>query len=415
MALVPCPECLTQVSDKATACPKCGYPLSASQPPSGHTTQARDSGNAADLEGPSVYARRVGSASLLGEGPLLLKNGRLVVKGGAGELQLGSLADLQIARVMDAGGVQLHFGGSGGAWLIEDLAANTLVPFLKRLETRSVRKFTDWKVAQSSPLGGPTKSGGPHSGATGCGFGLALWAALALMMVFVPGPDSTSAFSRTIARWNAPSEAERGRTAAAAYQALLARKRETAETQRKKNLAAAVASGPKLLAGSSPCSQAAVPDLLYALQTARIDDSEATAAAALLAKFGPCLKKRERDAAIAAAKAAKVAEAEKKKAAIAAQAAARLGPKPDRYCPGQGLPTVGMVFGQRPPPCAVEIYLSKALHDPKSFEMEELCDVTPAKTSWLVTCQYRAKNAFGALRRQTTTFEMRGDQLIGVR
>lgn len=29
MALIECPECTTQVSDKAAACPKCAYPIAA--------------------------------------------------------------------------------------------------------------------------------------------------------------------------------------------------------------------------------------------------------------------------------------------------------------------------------------------------------------------------------------------------
>ena len=33
MALVQCPECASQVSDRATACPKCGYPLAVVQKP----------------------------------------------------------------------------------------------------------------------------------------------------------------------------------------------------------------------------------------------------------------------------------------------------------------------------------------------------------------------------------------------
>lgn len=32
MALITCPECGKQVSDKATACPNCGCPISAAQP-----------------------------------------------------------------------------------------------------------------------------------------------------------------------------------------------------------------------------------------------------------------------------------------------------------------------------------------------------------------------------------------------
>ena len=30
MALIPCPECSREISDKAKACPLCGYPLAAS-------------------------------------------------------------------------------------------------------------------------------------------------------------------------------------------------------------------------------------------------------------------------------------------------------------------------------------------------------------------------------------------------
>ena len=33
MALINCPECSNSVSDKAFACPRCGYPISQSAPP----------------------------------------------------------------------------------------------------------------------------------------------------------------------------------------------------------------------------------------------------------------------------------------------------------------------------------------------------------------------------------------------
>lgn len=33
MALIACPECLRQVSDRATTCPECGYPLGIALPP----------------------------------------------------------------------------------------------------------------------------------------------------------------------------------------------------------------------------------------------------------------------------------------------------------------------------------------------------------------------------------------------
>lgn len=35
MALISCPECRREVSDKAPACPGCGYPIAASAQPSG--------------------------------------------------------------------------------------------------------------------------------------------------------------------------------------------------------------------------------------------------------------------------------------------------------------------------------------------------------------------------------------------
>lgn len=38
MALVQCPECANQVSDQATACPKCGYPLAVTQKPNSPVT-----------------------------------------------------------------------------------------------------------------------------------------------------------------------------------------------------------------------------------------------------------------------------------------------------------------------------------------------------------------------------------------
>ena len=43
MALLQCPECSNEVSDKAVACPRCGYPLHA-------TTATAGSGSGADAE-----------------------------------------------------------------------------------------------------------------------------------------------------------------------------------------------------------------------------------------------------------------------------------------------------------------------------------------------------------------------------
>ena len=44
MALITCPECCHSVSDKATACPNCGFPLSERQitPPSGRSSGIKD-------------------------------------------------------------------------------------------------------------------------------------------------------------------------------------------------------------------------------------------------------------------------------------------------------------------------------------------------------------------------------------
>jgi hypothetical protein len=90
----------------------------------------------------------------------------------------------------------------------------------------------------------------------------------------------------------------------------------------------------------------------------------------------------------------------------------RLGPQPD-YCPGSGLPT-GLFGKPKAPPCAVERLLAKTLNDPKSFEMDQRCDVSPGKTAWIVTCDYRARNAFGGLVRQVTQFEVRGNNFARV-
>ena len=39
MALITCPECKQQISDQATSCPNCGYPLAQSGDPLGCTPQ----------------------------------------------------------------------------------------------------------------------------------------------------------------------------------------------------------------------------------------------------------------------------------------------------------------------------------------------------------------------------------------
>ena len=45
MALIPCPECAREVSDRAIACPGCGHPIAAAAP----NGRAIHGGNAADI------------------------------------------------------------------------------------------------------------------------------------------------------------------------------------------------------------------------------------------------------------------------------------------------------------------------------------------------------------------------------
>lgn len=45
MALIQCPECAREISDKAIACPGCGYPIAAPAPHG----RATHGGNAADI------------------------------------------------------------------------------------------------------------------------------------------------------------------------------------------------------------------------------------------------------------------------------------------------------------------------------------------------------------------------------
>ena len=57
MALVKCPECSAQISDKATACPSCGYPIpavvSAPQTPAGQSPN-QNQGSTAPVQSVSV-------------------------------------------------------------------------------------------------------------------------------------------------------------------------------------------------------------------------------------------------------------------------------------------------------------------------------------------------------------------------
>jgi ribosomal protein L7/L12 len=70
MALIKCPECSNEISDKAIACPKCGYPLQpGSQPqPADSDLQARIKQTLID-EGPiaaiKLYRQKVSGSGLL--------------------------------------------------------------------------------------------------------------------------------------------------------------------------------------------------------------------------------------------------------------------------------------------------------------------------------------------------------------
>jgi hypothetical protein len=63
MALLQCPECSNEVSDKAVACPKCGYPLQAAAAPAGSGSGGAD----AEIRGMLALGNKIAAIKLYRE------------------------------------------------------------------------------------------------------------------------------------------------------------------------------------------------------------------------------------------------------------------------------------------------------------------------------------------------------------
>lgn len=63
---------------------------------------------------------------------------------------------------------------------------------------------------------------------------------------------------------------------------------------------------------------------------------------------------------------------------------------------------------------AVEKYLKAAANDPSSIDIDGCTQVYKNKTGWLVGCDYRGKNAFGALVKNSNWFTIAHGQVINV-
>ncbi len=63
----------------------------------------------------------------------------------------------------------------------------------------------------------------------------------------------------------------------------------------------------------------------------------------------------------------------------------------------------------------VEAYLKRNANDPSSIDIESCTRVSRAADGYLVGCEYRGKNAFGALIKNSGWFIISNDQVIGVR
>lgn len=60
----------------------------------------------------------------------------------------------------------------------------------------------------------------------------------------------------------------------------------------------------------------------------------------------------------------------------------------------------------------VERYLEKNLHDPDSLDFTGCTGLVESEKGWVTRCEYRAKNAFGALRIQNTLFVIKHGQVV---
>jgi len=76
-------------------------------------------------------------------------------------------------------------------------------------------------------------------------------------------------------------------------------------------------------------------------------------------------------------------------------------------------------FGEKPTKNAwdgsylpVKLYLKQIAHDPDSIDIIGCTDVYEADDGWLVGCDYRGKNLFGALIKQSNWFTIRRDEVV---
>lgn len=60
----------------------------------------------------------------------------------------------------------------------------------------------------------------------------------------------------------------------------------------------------------------------------------------------------------------------------------------------------------------VQRYLKRLLHDPDSLTFEGCTQPVPREDGWGVICEYRARNGFGALRKEVGTFVIREGEVI---
>lgn len=60
----------------------------------------------------------------------------------------------------------------------------------------------------------------------------------------------------------------------------------------------------------------------------------------------------------------------------------------------------------------VERYLERVLHDPDSLDFDACTLPIQSDEGWRVTCEYRARNGFGALRRQSGVFVIRHGEVV---
>jgi hypothetical protein len=63
----------------------------------------------------------------------------------------------------------------------------------------------------------------------------------------------------------------------------------------------------------------------------------------------------------------------------------------------------------------VEDYLAKVAHDPDSVKIEPCTQVRETPDGWVLACTWRARNAFGAIRREDTVFIIRHGRVVSAK